>query len=76
MIINGNEISDLSFLNGFETIDKLVFDYNEKINYEALKEVYILKYCVLNCPLDKQVYISTTLGVYSTVFTLEEASEL
>ncbi len=76
MIINGNEISDLSFLNGFETIDKLVFDYNEKINYEALKEVYILKYCVLNCPLDKQVYISTTLGVYSTDFTLEEASEL
>lgn len=73
LIIYGNEISDLSFLSGFESIGNLVFDYNEKINFESLKGIYVSSYYVLNCPLDKQVYVSTTLGTYSVKFALDDS---
>ena len=76
LIIYGNDISDLSFVNGMLIIKKFVFDYNEEINFEALKGVDIWDFYVLNCPMDKQVYVSSTLGAYSTKFTLEETTEI
>lgn len=76
LIMNGNPISDISFLKGFEYVEKVVFDYNEKMNFEELKGSDIFAFHVLNCPLDKQVYVSTTLGAYNTYFTLEETTEI
>lgn len=72
MILYGNKIEDVSFLNGFEYIANLVFDYNEKIDFESLKNTNSMTYYVLNCPLDKQVYVSTTLGAYSVKFELDD----
>lgn len=71
--IYGNEIQDLSFLNKFTDIGTLVFDYNDKINFEALKQLPCYDFYVLNCPLDKQVYVSTTLGTDSVKFTLDDS---
>lgn len=71
--IYGNKIHNLSFLNKFTDIGTLVFDYNEKINFEALKQLPCYDYYVLNCPLDKQVYVSTTLGTFSVKFTLDDS---
>lgn len=74
LIMNGNPITDISFLKGFEYVEKVVVDYNEKMNFKELEDSNIFDFYVLNCPLDKQVYVSTILGTYSTYFTLDETT--
>lgn len=67
----GNDISDFSALKGL-TATTLAFDYNENIDFAALKEIDSYGYYVIDCPLDKQVNVSEQIGVYSVEFVTEQ----
>lgn len=69
--LDGNEIDDLS--GAYDcTGGKVVFDYNSAIDFLKLSESDFYDIYIIDCPLDKQVEISQTLGEYHTHFIVSD----
>ena len=50
------------------TGNDLIIDYNEKIDFASLRDAVYSTYYIIGCPLDKQVSVRDTLGIYSVQF--------
>ena len=61
--IYGNAITDISSLAS-RKMSTVALDYNEQCDYAALKTDGVYNIYLFNCPLDKQVEISETVGSY------------
>ena len=69
--LRGNAITNLNALANAE-VNNLVLEYNDAIDFKSLASYKVhYKYMIMNCPADKQVNLSDTLG-YKTAFTTEE----
>lgn len=66
----GNSIADLSDVVAASG-SAVVFDYNDGIDFGAFSNKPFQKYSVLNCPLDRQVEISSVLGKHAVHFITE-----
>ena len=65
--VHGNNISSLTALEGNKA-SKLIFDYNESIDFEKLGQSETFKYYIFDCPLDKQVSVGESLNDFKVIF--------
>lgn len=74
--LHGNEIS--SFLFGANSeIHRIIYDYNDSIDFANLAKTNIKFHYMVDCPLDKKIHLSKSLGsvIHSTPDELQEVSD-
>ena len=73
--LHGNEISNLSFGENAQ-IHRIIYDYKDSIDFANLAKINIKFHYMLNCPLDKKINLSNSLGsvLYPTAGELHDIS--
>lgn len=71
-----NAITDYTPLQNIVT-DYVYIDYNESTDWTSFNNGSFVRYCIVDCPLDKQLQIEEDMGYDSIVefYTKEEADE-
>ena len=73
--LHGNEISNFTFGENC-VIDTVIYDYKETIDFAELAKADVRFHYIVDCPLDKKVNLSNSLGsvLHYTPDKLQEIS--